>query len=89
MKKRFWLICLFVLVGILCAGCSSYISKSVAMDVAMQDLGLIQINVSNLEGTINKANTPVMYAITFDYAGQHYVYDIDAKTKDILSKSIL
>jgi hypothetical protein len=66
-----------------------YISKSDAMNVAMEDLNLQQINVSNLTATLKKQNTPVAYKVVFIYATQTYEYLIDAKTKAIISKGIV
>lgn len=87
MKKSIRLLCLIVFFGLFLASCSDYVTKDAAMDAAVGDLGLIQINVSNLEGKIDKTVSPVVYTVTFDYAGQHYVYVIDAKDKSVISKS--
>ena len=78
---------LLVLVLILSA-CSSYISKSDAMDAAMKDLGLIQINVSNLTAELDKSTSPVSYKVTFVYISQNYTYVIDAESGTVIKKDI-
>lgn len=88
MKRVARLVYSLMLTGVLLVGCSTYVSKDAAMDVAVHDLGLIQINVSNLEGTLDETSSPASYTVTFDYAGQHYVYVIDAKDKNVISKNI-
>jgi uncharacterized membrane protein YkoI len=70
------------------AGCGKYLSKSKAMDVAMKDLGLIQINVSDLNAGLDKDSDPAIYKVSFVYASQDYTYVINAESGAIISKDI-
>lgn len=84
--KKFFIVMSFVLILTL-SGCSKYISKNDAMDVAMKDLGLIQINVSDLTAELDKNSDPVSYKIDFVFASKDYTYIVNAETGAILSKT--
>lgn len=87
-KSRFIVAALALLLVFSLAGCGKYISKSKAMDVAMKDLGLIQINVSDLTADLDKSSDPAIYKVTFVYASQDYTYQIDAGSGSIIKKDI-
>jgi len=71
-------------------GCSGgYIGANGAMEVAMKDLGLLQMNVSNLTAKLDGAAVPASYKVTFIYASQTYQYLVDAKTGVIMSKGVI
>lgn len=83
--KKVRILALLCMVILTLAGCSKFISKSNAMDIAMKDLGLIQINVSDLSAELDKSGETASYKVTFVYASQDYTYIIDAETGEILS----
>lgn len=72
------------------SGCGNgYISKNDAMEVAMEDMSLLQMNVSNLTATLEEQKNPVTYNVTFIYASKTYQYIVNAKTKAIVSKGVI
>ena len=86
--KRFLIAIFALILAITLIGCK-YIGNEKAVDAALADLGTTRVNVASFSATLDKERDPVCYVVTLNLNDRLAIYNIDAKTGNIISSEIV
>lgn len=97
MKKTFIIICSLILACVLAAATfftlatpteNDTIGSQKALELALQDAGIKSADVRDSKSVLTKKNQTQVFDVEFEFGKNNYDYIIDAKSGDIISRSV-